>query len=119
MTDVLVDLVRAPTTLGNEEPGQRVVSAALDEMGLRPVDVPMDAERLRAHPLAAPFDWDVDGKRNVVATWCGGADGGRSLILNGHIDVVSPEPRSQWGVADPFGARSARASGSSGEAPPT
>lgn len=104
MTDVLVDLVRAPTTLGHEEAGQRVVSAALDEMGLRPVDVSMDAERLRSHPLAAPFDWDVDGKRNVVATWSGGGEGGRSLILNGHIDVVSPEPRSQWGVADPFGA---------------
>ena len=24
---------------------------------------------LRAHPLAAPFDWIVDGKANVVATW--------------------------------------------------
>ena len=29
---------------------------------------------------------------------------GRSLILNGHIDVVSPEPLSQWGDREPFGA---------------
>ena len=31
-------------------------------------------------------------------------DAGRSLILNGHIDVVSPEPTAQWGDVDPFGA---------------
>ena len=46
----------------------------------------------------------MSGKYNVVATW--GPDArldGRSLILNGHIDVVSPEPRSQW-PRDPFGA---------------
>lgn len=104
MTDLLSRLVQAPTTLGNEEPGQRIVETALREMGLDPVDVAMDAEALRAHPLAAPFDWDVQGKRNVVATWSPtGPTDGRSLILNGHIDVVSPEPRSQWGDRDPFG----------------
>ena len=105
MNALLADLVRAPTTLGNEEPGQVIVEAALREIGLDPVDVPMDADRLRRHPLAAPFDWDVRGKRNVVATWSGGAPAsGCSLILNGHIDVVSPEPLSQWGGSDPFGA---------------
>jgi acetylornithine deacetylase len=104
MTGLLSELVRAPTTLGNEAAGQEVIREALREIGLAPVDIPMDAAALRAHPLAAPFDWDVDGKRNVVATWeptNGG--GGRSLILNGHIDVVSPEPLSQWGARDPFG----------------
>jgi len=106
MAELLGELVRAPTTLGNEEPGQAVLEGALREMGLEPVDVPMDAERLRAHPLAAPFDWDVDGKRNVVATWSPvGETIGRSLILNGHIDVVSPEPLSQWGSRDPFSPR--------------
>lgn len=103
--DLLAGLVRAPTTLGNEEAGQAVIEEALIEMGLAPVQVAMDAEALRAHPLASPFDWDVDGKRNLVATWDPqGRDGGRSLILNGHIDVVSPEPLSQWGDRNPFGA---------------
>ena len=103
MADVLAALVRAPTTLGNEEAGQVVVRAALREIGLEPVDVPMDAAVLRASPDASPFDWDVDGKHNVVATWGpGSAADGRSLILNGHIDVVSPEPISQWGGRHPF-----------------
>jgi acetylornithine deacetylase len=43
----------------------------------------------------------------VVATWepAPGADEppGRSLILNGHIDVVSPEPLARWGTR-PFQA---------------
>ncbi|MGZ8576292.1 MAG: ArgE/DapE family deacylase [Actinomycetota bacterium] len=106
ITEKLADLVRAPTTLGHEEAGQLVVERALRELGLEPVDVPMDAEQLRAHPSAAPFDWDVEGKRNVVAVWEPSRPSeGRSLILNGHIDVVSPEPLSQWGEHDPFGAQ--------------
>jgi acetylornithine deacetylase len=103
MSDVLAALVGAPTTLGNEEPGQIVMRDAIREIGLEPMDIPMDADALRASPLASPFDWDVSGKRNVVATWGQNGEGpGRSLILNGHIDVVSPEPISQWSGRDPF-----------------
>ncbi|MGZ8577947.1 MAG: ArgE/DapE family deacylase [Actinomycetota bacterium] len=101
MTAFLERLVDQPTVLGHEESGQAVVREAFREIGLEPVDVPMDAEALRVHPLASPFDWDVDGKVNVVATWEGDVTGGRSLILNGHIDVVSPEPIGQW-PRDPF-----------------
>jgi acetylornithine deacetylase len=102
MTGFLERLVDQPTVLGHEEPGQEVIREALREIGLDPVDVPMDAEALRAHPVASPFDWDVTGKANVVATWGPGAEqDGRSLILNGHVDVVSPEPRDRW-PRDPF-----------------
>jgi len=104
MTELLARLVDKDTTLGNEDAGQGVVREALWELGLEPVDVAMDPEALHAHPAASPFDWDVSEKRNVVATWAPERrDGGLSLILNGHIDVVSPEPRSQWD-RDPFTA---------------
>lgn len=104
MTGVLTRLVEAPTVLHDEEPGQQVVREALLEIGLAPVDVAMDAEAIRAHPGHSPFDWDVSEKRNVIATWEPAALGhGRSLILNGHIDVVSAEPRDQW-PREPFGA---------------
>ncbi len=103
MEDLLARLVEAPTTLGDEEPGQVLVAAALREAGLDPVDAPMDEVALRAHPLAAPFSWPVTGKRNVVATWTG-AGAGRSLVLNGHIDVVPPGGAGLW-TSDPFSAR--------------
>ena len=104
MTELLARLVDRDTTLGKEEAGQAIMREAMQELGLQPVDVPMDTEALRAHPAASPFDWDVRDKVNVVATWePSHRNGGLSLILNGHIDVVSPEPRSQWD-RDPFTA---------------
>ncbi len=97
MEDLLIALIEAPSVLGSEGSAQDVMRQAFAELGLSPVEVPMDAERLRATPGAAPFDWDLAGKDNLVATW-GPARGGhgRSLILNGHVDVVSAEPVSQW-----------------------
>ena len=50
MEDVLVRLVEAPTTLGNEERGQAVMRDAFRELGLDPVDMPLDEEMLRSHP---------------------------------------------------------------------
>ena len=105
MEELLVRLVEAPTTLGNEEPGQVIVADALRGAGLEPLDVWLDEQALRAHPLAAPFSWSVAGKRNVVATWPGAGTGtGRSLVLNGHVDVVPAAGEGLWS-GDPFTAR--------------
>jgi acetylornithine deacetylase len=103
MEALLVRLVEAPTTLGNEEPGQALMEEAFRDAGLDPIDVRMDADALRAHPLAAPFSWSVEAKRNVVAIWSA-VGGGPSLVLNGHVDVVPPAAPSLWG-GDPFVAR--------------
>ena len=42
-----------------------------------------------------PFDLDFDGRPQLLARFAG-AGGGRSLLLNGHIDVVSGEPKARW-----------------------
>jgi acetylornithine deacetylase len=103
--ELLRELVAARTTLGNEEAGQRLMASAFAEAGLDVLDVPLDAETLRAEPLAALFDWDLDGKRNLVASWePPAASSGRSLILAGHVDVVTPEPDDLWRSA-PFDPR--------------
>jgi acetylornithine deacetylase len=95
MEDLLVRLVEAPTTLGHEDAGQSLMAAAFAECGLEAVDVPLDPDALRADPGSSPFSWDVAGKRSVVATWAGDGSG-RSLILNGHIDVVPPAAEHLW-----------------------
>ena len=102
---LLVELVAAPTVLGRESVGQDVMRAAFEDLGLEPRAVTLDPQALRAHPGASPFSWDVSEKANVVADW-GPPEpsGGRSLILNGHIDVVSPEPSDMWS-SPPFTAR--------------
>lgn len=103
MVDLLAELVAAPTVLGSEEPGQAVMRRAFAELGVEPVDVPLEQAALERHPAGAPFSWELGGKTNVVATWEPDAPG-RSLILNGHVDVVSPEPRALWSD-DPFAPR--------------
>jgi acetylornithine deacetylase len=104
MVDLLVELVRAPTVIAHEAAGQEVMRRAFGALDLEPFDVPLSRVVLDGHPGAAPFSWDVEGKANVLATWrpVGPADG-RSLILNGHVDVVSPAPESLWGD-DPYSA---------------
>ena len=49
-----------------------------------------------------PFDLPFAGRPQLVARFAG-AGAGRSLLLNGHIDAVSAEPREQWS-SDPFAA---------------
>jgi acetylornithine deacetylase len=64
--------------------------------------------------LWEPAPGSVAGSRQVPADldWAGypqllgrirGSGGGRCLMLNGHIDVVTPEPRQAW-TLDPFRA---------------
>lgn len=95
-------LVRAPTVLGNERPGQLLIARRLKAAGLRPMllDVPVD--RLAAHPrwAAGAAARSYERRPNVIAD-VPGSGGGRSLVLNGHVDVVSPEPSSWWS-GDPF-----------------
>jgi acetylornithine deacetylase len=106
MDQLLAELVEAPTLLGREEPGQAIMARAFADCGLEPADVPMDAGAIRADPHHSPFSWSVAGKRNVVATWAADPAGppGRSLILNGHVDVVPPSSEALW-TAPPFTAR--------------
>jgi acetylornithine deacetylase len=99
---LLEELVAAPTLLGDERPGQAIMRGAFENLGLAPRDLVLDSQALEAHPGASPFSWDVSGKANLIADWGPtGSAGGRSLILNGHIDVVSPGPSDMW-TSPPF-----------------
>lgn len=60
-----------------------------------------DATPLHGHPMM-PHGFTFAGRPQLVARFAGGGDG-RSLLLNGHVDVVDVEPRSAWSV-DPFDA---------------
>jgi len=105
--ELLIELVGARTVFGDELPGQRVMRGAFEALGLPTRMAPLDAAAISEHRLASPFSWDVSGKVNVVADWDpapGSETGGRSLILNGHIDVVSAGPEDMW-TSPPFAAR--------------
>lgn len=90
----VADLVRRPSTLGIESSAQRYVADHL-EASAALVDVWESDESLKALPGAGDPGVPFAGRPNVAGV-CKGIGGGRSLILNGHIDVVSPEPVDNW-----------------------
>jgi acetylornithine deacetylase len=94
-------LVRVPSLLGQEEPAQRLVEERLLELGFEVRSLEPDAPRLADHEDAGIPLIPYAGRRCLIGTLAG--RGGRSLLLNGHVDVVSEEPADRW-THPPFGA---------------
>ena len=60
-----------------------------------------DAESIAGHPMV-PGGFTFSGRPQLAARF-GGTGEGRTLLLNGHIDVVSVEPLDRW-TYPPFDA---------------
>lgn len=93
--NLIQDLVRVPSVDGQEKNAQMLVADRFKELGLKPDVWEPRVEELKSHPAYIDVPWGYEGRPNVVAR-LKGTGGGRSIILNGHIDVVSPEPLSAW-----------------------
>lgn len=92
---LLQELVAFPSVRGETAPIQEHIAAYLGRQGLSVGRVPLESEVLQRHPSYAPVDWSYRDLFDVVGRRTG-AGGGRSLVLNGHIDVVSAEPLDAW-----------------------
>ncbi len=99
-TELLQAWVRERSVQGNERSIQESIARYLCQMGLE-VDLwVMDGEELKRHPyFVSPRD-TFENSPNVVGV-LRGTGGGRSIILNGHVDVVPAGDESQW-THDPF-----------------
>jgi acetylornithine deacetylase len=102
-TDFLSQLVKIKSLVGQEGEGQKFYAAACRKLGMKIEMFTPEKGKIKSHPAYIPIDLEYPGRPNVIAELAG-AGGGRSLILNGHIDVVSPEPLSLWTV-DPWGGQ--------------
>lgn len=127
----LAALVRIPSLTGEEGRAQAHMARLLADLGAETVVAEPDVARLfERFPRVAqyPTHWQHDlilpyaelptyaalraseleavlnykERPNVVGI-LRGSGGGRSLILNGHIDTVTIEPANEWS-RDPFGA---------------
>ena len=129
--ELLRTVIKIPSLTGEEGEAQGFVAGYLRDLGLQ-VDVwePDIEEMFNLYPESAqyPTHWQHDlilpydrfptydeliesgkievlnykNRPNVVGT-LKGLGGGRSLLLNGHIDNVTVEPQDDWTHA-PFGA---------------
>lgn len=91
----LQKLIRIPSVTGDEGPIQQFIGDYLENMGLE-VDtfVPSLAE-LQAHPAFVAPPQGYEGRPNVVGI-ARGTGGGRSLLFNGHIDVIPEGAADNW-----------------------
>ena len=82
----------------DEEKLQRLLAARLEALGAT-ADV-WEPEPTGDGDRFVPADLDFAGRPQLAAV-LPGAGGGRSILLNGHIDAVDVQPREQW-LSDPF-----------------
>lgn len=89
------ELVRRPSTLGNEEEAQQLVAERLQDAGFVVERVVPDADAALADPTAGYPPLEYDDRSSIVATLRGAGEG-RSLHLSGHIDVVPVDGEESW-----------------------
>jgi acetylornithine deacetylase len=91
----LQQMIAIPSVTGDEGKIQDFLNNYLTKLGL---DVDMWEsywEELKQHPGYIPVERGYEGRPNIVATWKG-AGGGRSLLLNGHTDVIPVGNGEGW-----------------------
>jgi len=100
-TALLDGLVRHRSVLGEEAGCLDAMAEAFADLGLAPRRVPVDTDVLAGVPGFSPPLIPYAGRDNVVAVHAPQAKHGRSLMLQGHVDVV-PEGAADLWTTPPF-----------------
>lgn len=90
------DLVRFPSQRGQEHTAQDFLHDAFAERGLKMDRWTIDVAEIENHPGFSPVNVSYDNAVNVVGTHRPRQETGRSLIMNGHVDVVPVGPLDMW-----------------------
>ncbi|MDB5374518.1 MAG: peptidase [Belnapia sp.] len=99
--ETLQRLVRCASTLGHEQSALEEMARVYSGLGLVPRRVPTVPAELAEHPGFSPPLIPYEGRDNVVAVHTPKARRGRSLTLQGHVDVV-PEGAADMWVTPPY-----------------
>ena len=93
----LQKMVQTSSLPNHEHEVQNLVVQKLLSMGLEVEIVPSNFDDLKDHPAFGDDGFSPTDRVNVVGRWAGTQAGdGKSLILNGHVDVVPPGDLSLW-----------------------
>ncbi|MGM4884461.1 MULTISPECIES: ArgE/DapE family deacylase [Rhizobium] len=99
--EFLTELVRQPSTRGAEQSAQDFVERELSGLGFEVDRWQIDVKEIANMPGFSPVIGNYENAVNVVGSLRSRTSSGRSLILNGHIDVVPTGPLDMWDRA-PF-----------------
>ena len=95
-TSFLSELASHPSTRGNEQSAQAFMADSLKKLGYETDHWEIRVGDIAHLPGFSPVIGDYDNAFNVVGTHRSQTKRGRSLILNGHIDVVPVGPLDMW-----------------------
>ena len=99
-TKLLQLLVQENSTRGKESSAQAIMIEKCRQLGLQLDIWEIDSREIEQHPAYFCDRKDFNGNPNLVAV-LKGTGGGKSIILNGHIDVVPVGDEQNW-KQDPF-----------------
>lgn len=91
----LQQMIAIPSVTGDEGKIQAFLNDYMTKLGLAVDMWESKWEELKKHPGYIPVDRGYEGRPNIVATWKG-TGGGRSILLNGHTDVIPVGNGEGW-----------------------
>ena len=95
--EILCALIQQDSLLGQEDGAQSIMAEHYRELGLEVTRLQIDEAKVSTHPAWSPSLVSYDGRANVIGVHHPKGDTkGKSLILNGHIDVVPVGAESLW-----------------------
>ena len=92
----LCDLIKHPSLLGQEHSAQNLMEETFVNLGLDIDRFPINHEALKSVDGYSPSVGEWDGHDNIVGIHRARSNNKRSLILNGHIDVVPVGAEDLW-----------------------
>ncbi len=102
--EFLSEITAFASTRGNEQQVQKFVAAELNQRGFDVDTWCINVADISHLPGFSPVIGNYEEAINVVGTHRSRSNSGRSLILNGHIDVVPVGPLEMW-TSPPFEPR--------------
>jgi len=88
-------LISFPSVTGNELKIQQFIAKKLKEMNLEIDMWEPDHKELKKHPAYVPVKNGYTDRPNLVGTYKGTGKG-KSLLFNGHVDVIPVKPLGAW-----------------------
>jgi len=101
MVDTLSRFVQCPSLPGEETCAAEFLEVELAKLGLASERIMLRTEELKDLPLYSPACCPDGGRFNVLARHEPTTSTGRSVLINGHLDVVPTGPHELW-AESPF-----------------
>ena len=89
------NLVQSPSLANDEKDVQKIIFNKLESLQLLPEIIPVNFDSIKDHPAFSDDGFSPDSRINVIGNWNKNMKG-RSLILNGHVDVVPTGSKTLW-----------------------